>query len=80
MAHDTRPPSQRKPTAADYSRYAGMGIEFAAAIALCVAAGWWVDKRCGTMPWFILVGLALGFAAGLYRLVLALGPGRGGKK
>jgi F0F1-type ATP synthase assembly protein I len=67
--------------------YMGIGIEFTAAILLCLWAGWWVDGRFGTGPAFTLIGAFLGMSAGfynLYRAVVGLGrktrkpPGPGG--
>lgn len=50
---------------------AGMGFQFAAAILLFVFAGQWVDSQLGTTPWGVLVGVFVGFAAGLYSMVRA---------
>ncbi len=60
----------------DLWRYGSIGIEFAAAIVLCVLLGWWLDNRWHTAPWLTLAGLALGFSAGLYRMIRMLNAGR----
>ena len=36
------------------------------------AIGFFVDKRLGTLPLFLLVGLGIGFAGALYYVYLAL--------
>lgn len=69
--------SRQRPDS-DLFRYSSMGVEFIAAVGLCVAAGWWLDRRLGTSPWFMLGGLALGFAAGLYRLIGVVRPPKDG--
>ena len=50
-------------------RYAGLGVELAAAVALFTLAGWWVDGRFGTEPWGILIGAFIGLGGGMYNLV-----------
>ncbi len=51
------------------SRYGTLGIEFALCFALPVLGGMWVDARWETTPWLTLVGAAVGFSAGMGRLV-----------
>ncbi len=43
-----------------------LGLEFAVAEILGVGAGFWLDKKWGTSPWMILVGVFAGFALGFY--------------
>jgi hypothetical protein len=50
-------------------RYAGLGVELAASVAVCVALGWWVDHRFATAPWGVLAGALIGLSAGMYNLV-----------
>ena len=50
-------------------RYAGMGIEFAAAFGAFVALGWWVGSRLEWNPWATLVGAGLGFVGAMYNLI-----------
>ncbi len=57
-----------------------VGIEFAAAIGIGMAIGYWLDRWLGSEPWLMLVFLALGFAAGirnLLRLQARVPPGAG---
>ena len=50
-------------------QYGTIGVEFIAAFGLCVGGGYWLDRALGTLPAFTLVGLGVGFAAAMYRLV-----------
>jgi F0F1-type ATP synthase assembly protein I len=43
-----------------------LGWVFLVTMGLCVFGGLWVDKRFGTAPLFILIGVFLGFAASGY--------------
>ena len=49
-----------------------LGLEFATAVCLLTAAGWWVDRRWNTAPWGILAGACGGFALAMYILLRAL--------
>lgn len=42
------------------------------ALVVPAAVGFFVDKMLGTLPLFLLVGLGLGFAVGLYYVYQAL--------
>lgn len=58
----------------------GLPVILAAAVALGVFGGQWLDKRFGTEPWLTVVGALLGTAAGfreMFRLVAQLGSGKG---
>ena len=54
-----------------FYRMSGVGLEFAIAICLCGGVGYWLDRTFNTLPWLLLAGLAVGFAAGLFLLVRA---------
>ena len=48
-----------------------VGLTMALSIAIGVAVGYYIDKRFGTEPWFLLIFFGLGVAAAfrnLYRL------------
>jgi F0F1-type ATP synthase assembly protein I len=47
----------------------GVGFEFIIVIAACTTIGWWLDKKLGWTPALTLSGVAVGFTAGLYRLI-----------
>lgn len=45
------------------------GLEAVIALAVAGAVGAWIDSRQGTAPVFLLVGMAIGFAACVLRLL-----------
>lgn len=58
----------RKEALGKYLRYSHLGIQFLLAVGLPVAGGVYLDQRLGTKVLFTLLGLALGFTAGIYSL------------
>lgn len=50
---------------------AGIGLEFAVAVALFTLAGWGLDRWLGLLPLFTLIGFALGFSVAFFRLYAA---------
>jgi ATP synthase protein I len=74
----TTPPKRPKPNPlpeqdgkGSGSALAGLGMQFGAAIVLCVLVGNWIDGRYATGPWGVLVGALTGFAAGFYSIFRA---------
>ncbi len=67
------------------TEFAGVGIQFAASILVFVFLGVWLDRRLGTSPWFVIVGVCVGAGGGffsMYRKMIAPQRGsadRGGK-
>ncbi len=53
-------------------RYAGLGIQLAAAILVGVLLGQWVDRKVGTDGVFTMLGALLGFGGTLYSLIREL--------
>jgi F0F1-type ATP synthase assembly protein I len=53
-------------------RYSHLGLQFAATIALLTGGGFWLDRRWGTTPLCIMIGLVVGFGAGFYHLYRAV--------
>jgi ATP synthase protein I len=51
--------------------YATVGLDFAVAIAIGLYAGWWLDKKLGSTPWLMIIGLLFGVAAGFNLLFKA---------
>ncbi|MBK7907347.1 MAG: AtpZ/AtpI family protein [Gemmatimonadetes bacterium] len=49
-------------------RYAGLGIQFAASIVVFLYAGQWLDRRLGTAPIFLYVGVFTGAGAAFYSM------------
>jgi F0F1-type ATP synthase assembly protein I len=50
------------------SAYQG-AVEAVVAMVICALAGWWIDRRFGSGPWGLFVGMGIGFAALLLRLL-----------
>jgi F0F1-type ATP synthase assembly protein I len=48
--------------------FAGVGIQFAAAIIVFLFVGQWLDKRTGTAGFFTLVGVFVGGGAAFYNM------------
>jgi Putative F0F1-ATPase subunit Ca2+/Mg2+ transporter len=48
--------------------FAGAGFELAGCILLGLFAGQWVDKRLGTAPWLLILGVFAGAAAGFFNM------------
>lgn len=64
-----RPGGPRDQNAAlSASEFAGIGVQFAATILVFVFAGVWLDGRLGSTPWFVLIGVFVGAAAGFYSM------------
>ena len=55
-----------------YARFFGIGFTFVFVTTVLCVAGYFIDGALGTLPLFLLLGLGLGFAGGLYYLYLAL--------
>lgn len=64
--------------AGDLYRYSGLGMQFAASIIAFAALGWFIDRKLGSMPWLLIVGVFVGFGAGMYSLLKKIGPPTGG--
>jgi len=73
MADQPKPGgSKPAPDGGSWMAMSGVGIEFILAVLLPGAAGWWLDRRFGTVPWLMLVGGLLGFATGLVMLLRSI--------
>jgi ATP synthase protein I len=48
--------------------FAGAGFELAGCILLGLFAGQWVDKRLGTAPWLLILGVFAGASAGFFNM------------
>ena len=53
----------------DHILIAGLGIQFAVIMCIGAFGGYYLDKKFGTMPIFILAGSALAFALAIYIMV-----------
>ena len=67
-------PTGKRRTSGSAAEFAGIGFQFAGAILLFLFAGQWLDRRLGTAPLFLIVGVFLGASAafyGMYRRLMA---------
>lgn len=46
----------------------GVGLQFAASIALFLFLGMWADGRLGTEPWLLIAGVFIGGVAGFWSI------------
>ncbi len=53
-------------------RYAGLGIQLAATVVVCVLVGQWLDRKAGTDGIFTIVAPLLGFGGVIYSLMREL--------
>jgi F0F1-type ATP synthase assembly protein I len=63
----------------DSLSYLGIGTALAVTLLLSVGAGYWLDKRFGTAPVFVLAGAGFGMLAVFYHLYKAYKAMTGGK-
>ena len=55
-----------------YARLFGVGFAFILTLGVLTTIGFFVDRLLGTLPLFLIVGLGLGFAGGLYYVYRAV--------
>jgi ATP synthase protein I len=67
---DTRP--QRNDANGSYARFASLGITLLLIFGLPTVVGFFLDELAGTLPLFLLLGLAVGFVGGMYYVYRAL--------
>ncbi len=48
--------------------YGALGFQLVASLLVGVFGGQWLDKKFGTQPWLMMLGLFLGVGAGFYNL------------
>jgi len=56
----------------EIGKYLNLGFQLAVAVGLGIVVGYWLDKKLGTVPLFLLLGLSVGAVAGflnIYRIV-----------
>ena len=53
-------------------RFAGLGFQLVASILLFLYGGQWLDRRLGTDPIFLLLGVFIGAAAAIYSMYRSL--------
>jgi len=71
------PHEERQRKLRSYLRYSSAGMQLVVAAGLGGLAGWWLDEKVGLSPVFLVLGIFLGFGAGIYSLYVSLfGRGR----
>ena len=77
-------PPRRGAATPSGGEYAGAGLQLAVTIVAFMFLGIWLDKRLGSSPWFVILCVFAGAAAGFYSLYRRLmagsrrGPNSGG--
>ena len=64
--------SHRNDGGGNYARLFGVGFAFILTLGIFTVIGFFADRLLGTLPLFLIVGLGLGFAGGLYYVYRAL--------
>jgi hypothetical protein len=57
---------------ASLGTYAGHGLAFAVSVLLFLKLGEWADRKLGTSPWFLFIGVFLGAGASFYSMYRSL--------
>ena len=52
--------------------FAGAGFELAGCILIGLFGGQWIDKKLGTAPWLLILGVFIGAAAGIFNMYRTL--------
>jgi ATP synthase protein I len=53
----------------NWGKYLTSGVEVAVGVALGTVVGMYADRKFGSSPWGLLIGLLLGCAGGMYLLI-----------
>jgi len=48
--------------------FAGIGFQFAAVVLVFTGIGYWLDRRLGTSPWLLVLGVFAGAAGGIWSM------------
>lgn len=59
---------QRPDEGSPASAYAGAGFQFAFALLLFFFLGRWADRKLGTEPWLMILGMLVGGGGGFYSM------------
>ena len=54
------------------SEFAGLGLQFVIAILGGVYGGQWLDRKLGTAPWLLIIGMFLGAGLSFYSMYTKL--------
>lgn len=67
-ARGTPTPSRADTGAISPSHFAGLGLQFAVSILVFLYIGQWLDRKLGTAPWLLIVGVFLGAGLSFYSM------------
>ena len=62
------PPDEERRERSTAAKFAGVGLQFAVTLLVCLWIGNWLDRRFGTAPVFLYVGVFLGAGAAFYSM------------
>jgi F0F1-type ATP synthase assembly protein I len=62
------PKARNASTPPSGAEYAGAGLQLALTLVVFMFLGIWLDKRLGSSPWFVLICVFVGAAAGFYSI------------
>jgi F0F1-type ATP synthase assembly protein I len=65
---ETGPKARSASTPPSGAEFAGAGLQLAITLIAFMFLGIWLDKRLGSSPWFVLICVFVGFAAGFYSI------------
>ena len=68
------PPKLSAGASSDFGRYAGLGLQFVATVALFGGLGWWIDARAGTTPWLLVAGVLAGAVVAFVLILRSVPP------
>lgn len=63
-----RPEPRHTSTPPSGAEYAGAGLQLALTLVVFMFLGLWLDKRLGSSPWFLIIGVVIGAVGGFYSL------------
>lgn len=69
-------PAPGRPSPTPVSAFAGFGLQFVLAVILFLYAGEWVDRKLGTSPLFLIIGVFVGAGGSFYSIVRSVGAHR----
>lgn len=68
---DAGPPRSDEGTPS-LATYAGHGLTFAVSVLLFLKIGEWLDRKLGTAPWLLFIGVFVGAGASFYSMYRSL--------
>lgn len=68
MPQKGRDPRGGGPSRNQAAEFAGVGLQLAGSILAFLFLGQWLDRRLGTGPWLLLIGVFVGFGLGFYAM------------